>query len=286
MTHELKVTVLVDNTTLIDRYFPGEPGLSLMVEVDGKRVLFDTGYSDLFLHNANQMHIDLFALDFMVFSHGHLDHTGGFLHLLRHFTEASIEGVSHTLPDLIAHPYAFYPRPKPPLPNIGMLISGEEAARHLPVRTTRTPVWLTRDLVFLGEIPRYMAFEETDPGLRRIIFPDGRNEPDPIIDDSALACRTGKGLVIITGCSHAGIGNITAYARQVCGEERVADIIGGLHLTNASREKIEGTCSCLASLGLDALHCCHCTSLPATIALARCCPVKETGVGLALTYPG
>jgi len=285
MTQELKVTVLVDNNTLIDRYFSGEPGLSFLIESGGKRVLFDTGYSDVFLCNAGRMGIDLLNLDYVVFSHGHLDHTGGFPHLLRHFTEASIEGVSRTLPDLIAHPYAFYPRPKPPLPNIGSLLNEEETRRHLPVRTTRAPLWLTRDLVFLGEIPRTFAFEETDPGKRRIIFPDGRNEPDQLIDDSALAFRSKKGLVVITGCSHAGIGNITAYAREVCGEKRVANIIGGLHLANAQQEKIRMTGKYLASLHLDALHCCHCTSLSATIALAACCPVQETGVGMSLTYP-
>lgn len=286
MTHELKVTVLVDNNTLIDRYFLGEPGLSLLVEADGKRVLFDTGYSDLFIRNASRMGIDLLALDSVVFSHGHLDHTGGFPHLLRLFTEASIEKVPHSLPEIIAHPYAWYPRPKPPIPNIGSLITEKEAGRHLPVRTTRAPFWFTRDLVFLGEIPRVLPFEETDPGSRRILFPDGRNEPDRIMDDSALVYRSKNGLVIITGCSHAGIGNITAYARRVCGEERVVVIIGGLHLTNAPREKIQMTGEYLAGLQLDALHCCHCTSLPATIALAGCCPVRETGVGLFLTYPG
>lgn len=284
MTHELNLTVLVDNNTLIDRYFHGEPGLSFLVEADGKRFLFDTGYSDLFLRNAGRMGIGLLNLDFVVFSHGHLDHTGGFPHLLRHFIEASIERVPHSRPELIAHPYAWYPRPKPPLPNTGSLVTEEEVTRHLPVRTTRTPLWLTRDLVFLGEIPRTLPFEETDPGPRRIVFPDGHSEPDRIIDDSALAYRSKGGLVIITGCSHAGIGNITTYARQVCGEKRVVDIIGGLHLTNATREKIEGTCACLAGLELDALHCCHCTSLPATIALAGCCPVRETGVGLTLSW--
>jgi 7,8-dihydropterin-6-yl-methyl-4-(beta-D-ribofuranosyl)aminobenzene 5'-phosphate synthase len=284
MTHTLNVTVLVDNNTLIDRYFLGEPGLSFLVTADGKRILFDTGYSDLFLRNASRMGIDLLTLDSVVFSHGHLDHTGGFPHLLRHYTEASIESVPHSLPELISHPFALYPRPKPPLPNIGSLITEEETQRHLRVRTTRPPLWLTRDLVFLGEIPRNVAYEETDPGPRRILFPDGHSEPDRIIDDSALVYRSKKGLVIITGCSHSGIGNIVAYARQVCGEKRVVDIIGGLHLTNATREKLDGTCACLASLELEALHCCHCTSLPATIALAGHCPVRETGVGLTLSW--
>jgi 7,8-dihydropterin-6-yl-methyl-4-(beta-D-ribofuranosyl)aminobenzene 5'-phosphate synthase len=284
MTSELTITVLVDNRTLIDRYYLGEPGLSLLVEADGNRILLDTGYSDVFIRNAGRMGINLLSLDYVVFSHGHLDHTGGFPHLLRHLTEASIEGVPHKLPELITHPYALYPRPKPPLPNIGSLVSEEEVARHIPVRTSRKPIWLSENMVFLGEIPRRFRFEEQSPGSRKIMMPNGSMEPDLLIDDSALAYRSEKGLVILTGCSHAGIVNIVTHARQVCDEKRVVDIIGGLHLQNAPQEKIEGTCAGLSGFALHALHCCHCTSLPATIALAGCCPVRETGVGLSITY--
>jgi 7,8-dihydropterin-6-yl-methyl-4-(beta-D-ribofuranosyl)aminobenzene 5'-phosphate synthase len=284
MTSELTVTVLVDNNTLIDRYFLGEPGLSLFIEADGNRILFDTGYSEIFLRNAGRMGVDLLSLDYVIFSHGHLDHTGGFPHLLRHFTEASIEGKSRQLPELITHPFALYPRPKPPLPNIGSLISEEEIARHITVRTSRKQVWLNENLVYLGEIPRRFPFEDQDPGSRKIVMPNGNMEPDLLIDDSALAYRSEKGLVIVTGCSHTGIVNIVTYAREVCDEERVVDIIGGLHLQNAPQEKIEGTCTGLSGFALHALHCCHCTSLPATIALAACCPVRETGVGLSVTY--
>jgi 7,8-dihydropterin-6-yl-methyl-4-(beta-D-ribofuranosyl)aminobenzene 5'-phosphate synthase len=77
MIPELSITVLVDNNTLTDRYFTGEPGLSYLIETAGKKILFDTGYSGLFLSNAQKMRISLFDLDMIVLSHGHLDHTGG-----------------------------------------------------------------------------------------------------------------------------------------------------------------------------------------------------------------
>ena len=90
MTSRLTLTVLVDNTTITDRYFMGEPGLSILIETAGKKILFDTGYSGLFLANAEKMGISLRDLDFIALSHGHLDHSGGLVTLIRHLTEAKI----------------------------------------------------------------------------------------------------------------------------------------------------------------------------------------------------
>jgi metal-dependent hydrolase (beta-lactamase superfamily II) len=73
----MKLSVLVDNNTLIDRYFLGEPALSFFIEEDDKRILFDTGYSDAFIRNAEKMRIDLRNLDWVALSHGHVDHTWG-----------------------------------------------------------------------------------------------------------------------------------------------------------------------------------------------------------------
>ncbi|MCX6690291.1 MAG: MBL fold metallo-hydrolase, partial [Methanoregula sp.] len=122
------------------------------------------------------------------------------------------------------------------------------------------------------------------PGTRKIVLPDGSTEPDLLLDDSALAFRASTGLVIITGCSHAGICNITEYAREVCGEDRVVDIIGGLHLLTPDQIRMKKTGEYLRDLHLKALHACHCTSLASKIALAHWCPLQETGVGMTITW--
>lgn len=280
----LTITVLVDNHTLTDRYLSGEPGLSLFLEADGKRILFDLGFSDLFLRNAETMGIDLCDLDTIVLSHGHLDHTGGLVPLMHHLVKATLEKVPCRYPALVAHPHCFYPRPKPPLPDIGPILPEDRVSRFFPVTATREPHWITGNLVFLGEIERRFGFENKDPGSRRIVMPDGSLESDHLLDDSALAYRSDRGLVIITGCSHAGICNIIEQARRVCGDDRVVDVIGGLHLLSPKIEELEGTLSYLAGLRLEALHACHCTSLSAKVALAGKCPIRETGVGLKIEY--
>jgi 7,8-dihydropterin-6-yl-methyl-4-(beta-D-ribofuranosyl)aminobenzene 5'-phosphate synthase len=284
VTPQLSLTVLVENTTLTDRYFSGEPGLSFLIETAGKKILFDTGYSGLFLTNAEKMGIEMRDLDVVVLSHGHLDHSGGIVTLVRYLTEAKIEGIVHKVPELIAHPRCFYPKEKLPLQNNGSILDEAEVRRHFLVNLSSEPVWITDDLVFLGEIPRKFAFEQTDPKKRRIRLPDGRTEPDQLLDDTALAFRSCSGLVIITGCSHAGICTITEYAREICEETRVIDIIGGLHLLSPDPQRIKKTKKYLRSLHLDALHACHCTSFSSKMALARYCPVQEVGTGLKLEW--
>jgi 7,8-dihydropterin-6-yl-methyl-4-(beta-D-ribofuranosyl)aminobenzene 5'-phosphate synthase len=284
MTPQLSLTVLVDNNTLTDRYFLGEPGLSFLLETAGKKILFDTGYSGVFLVNAYKMGISLRDMDFLVLSHGHHDHTGGLVALIRHLTEAKIEKIKHQVPELIAHPRCFYPKEKIPLQNNGSILDEAEIRRQFPVNLSDRPVRITEDLVFLGEIPRKFAFELPETGKRRIYFPDGRTEPDQLLDDSALAFRSPAGLVIITGCSHAGICNITEYAREVCGENRIVDIIGGLHLLSPNPERMMQTLEYLHDLNLPALHACHCTSLASKTVLSEYCPVQEMGVGIKLKW--
>jgi len=284
MSAGISITILVDNHTFTDRYLTGEPGLSIFVEADGKRILFDLGFSDVFLRNAETMGIDLCDLDVIVLSHGHLDHTGGLVPLMHYLARSTIEKIPCRYPVLVAHPHCFYPRPKPPLPDIGPILPEDRVSRFFPVIARREPYWITGNLVFLGEIERQFGFEEKTPGSRRIVTPDGREEPDYLLDDSALAYRSDEGLVIITGCSHAGICNIIEQARRVCGEARVVDVIGGLHLLSPTKEELEGTISYLSELGLEALHACHCTSLASKVALAAKCPIRETGVGLRIEY--
>jgi len=280
----LTLRVLVDNSTCVDRYFGGEPALSLYLECGGKHILFDTGYSGLLCSNAGKMGIDLLDLDYIVLSHGHIDHTGGLPSLMRLFLEAAIEERPHRVPMVVAHPHCFCPRPMPRLADIGSPVDEARVARQFPVTTSRTPVWLTENLVFLGEVERAMDDAVPDRHTKRtIITPDGM-EPDRVLDDTALAFRSHSGLVIITGCSHAGIGNTIHYAQKVCKESRVRDVIGGFHLKESDREALSATLACLKSVSPVALHPCHCTSLAAKIALAGVTTVGEVGVGSALEF--
>jgi len=275
------LTVLVDNATLIDRYFLAEPGFSVHIESGGKQILFDLGYSDIFLTNAGKMGIDLLNVDYAALSHGHIDHTGGLVPLMRHHREAVIEKRPHKKPVIIAHPHCFCPRPNPPLVNIGAPVDAEQLARQFPVTTSRAPLWLTDDLVFLGEIPDYGGCRDTKK--RTILLPEGEQQ-DQLKDDTALAYRSDTGLVIITGCSHSGIGSISRYAQEVCGEEKIRDVIGGFHLMGDNTAGIAATVLELEGIKPANLHPCHCTSLAAKIALAKLAPVHEVGVGLKLEY--
>ena len=96
-------------------------------------MLFDTGASDAVVRNAERLKVDLLNLDYIVLSHGHNDHTGGLYHLLRLFLEAIVDGTAHRLPRFIAHPHCFYPRPKPPLPDIGAVLSADSVRRFVPL---------------------------------------------------------------------------------------------------------------------------------------------------------
>ena len=221
----VKLTVLVDNNTLIDRYFLAEPGVCYYIESDGRKVLFDTGYSDVFIKNALKMGIDLLGLDMVVLSHAHLDHTWGLQHLIQIYAEQGFENKPVKRPALIAHPSVFQRRFIPGLGDIGSLVSEETAGRYFDLQLTRQPRWLHPGLVFLGQIERGNDFEAGAPiGLIR---QDGRDADDFLLDDSALAFMSSQGLVIIAGCAHAGICNTVTRAMHVCGDQRLVDIIGG-----------------------------------------------------------
>lgn len=276
----MKLTVLIDNATLIDRYFRAEPGLCLHIEDHGRTFLLDCGYSGLFLENAQKLGISLSRLDGIILSHGHLDHTWGLISLIRHMTELRMEGQTCIRPDLIAHPQALTAIRFDQCPNIGSLLETGQLARHFELRLSSSPLRLGEKLFYLGEIPRVHAFEHAEG----IGIKDGESGPDMVPDDTALVYQGQNGLVIITGCAHAGICNIVEQAMTVTGEHRIADIIGGLHLLNASTSRLEATVNFLRALRPKMLSPCHCTDLNAKIALNAAAPLREVGVGLVVKY--
>lgn len=277
----MKLSVLVDNNTFIDQYFVGEPALSFFIEEDGKRILFDTGYSNAFLKNANKLEIDLRNLDYVVLSHGHADHTWGLSHLIRLYMEAKLEKMNINIPTVIGHPLVFNTK-LDSTGEIGSFLSYDKVSHHFPTRLSKEPLWLTDRLVFLGEIKRTIDFEGTDP-MGQVVTDEGIIN-DFLIDDTAIVYKSEKGLVIITGCSHSGICNMIEYAKEVCQEDSVSDIIGGFHLQNPTKTQLENTVDFIKKLEPATLHACHCTDLHSKIALSSAATLEEVGVGLQLFY--
>lgn len=277
----MKLTILVDNTTIIDRYFLGEPGVSFFIEEAGKSILFDVGYSDIFIRNAQKLGIDLYSVDYVAVSHGHIDHTWGFMPLISLYNEAVIEKRGCGRPVLLAHNNAFE-RKYYGSETIGSLTDEKLLGDYFDMKLGREPFWITEKLVFLGEIERTNSFENKKPVGKRIN--NGAEEDDYVLDDTALAYKSAEGLVIITGCSHSGICNIVEQARKVCGEDRIADIIGGFHLLSPDREQLEQTRDYMKHIGVKQLHACHCTDFGSRLVLSEAAEIKETGVGLVLEY--
>lgn len=276
----MKLTILVDNNTLIDRYFLAEPGLSIHINENEVNVLFDVGYSDIFIRNAQKMNISLSQIDFIAISHGHLDHTWGLESLIKYYTELKIEQIQHKTPTIIGHPKTFSSIAYPGIPEIGSNISENKLKKHFELSLKKEPQWITKRLLYLGEIPRKTKFEN-NMGLG---IKEGEKTEDNIPEDSALVYRSDNGLVVITGCSHSGICNIIEYAKEICSEEKIFDIIGGLHLQNPSKEQMAGTLKYIKALDLENIHACHCTDLKSKIQLSTVAKIEEVGVGLVLNY--
>ena len=277
------LSVLVDNNTLIDRYYCGEPGVSFYIETGQTRVLFDCGYSDIVLRNAQAMGIDLRTVDVVVLSHGHIDHSGGLEPLAKLLAHEHNAGRARLRPALIAHPAALEAKQLEDGTSNGIAVSAALLRTTFDVRSSREPVWLDERLVFLGEIERNTNFERPAAiGVRS--DGAGRWLPDELPDDSALAYVADEGIVVVSGCSHSGICNIVQAAQRITGVNRVLDIVGGFHLQNPQQQQLDGTVAFIASLGLPALHACHCTDLGSKVALAAAASLREVGCGLRLEY--
>lgn len=277
----MQITVLVDNNTIIDRYLLGEPGVSFYIREGGKNILFDVGYSDVFIINARKLGINLYDVDYVAISHGHLDHTWGLEPIIRMYSEARTEKISFKKPVLIAHPQAFESKYHDN-EVIGSIITEKALGDFFDMNLKREPFWITDRLVFLGEIERTISFENKKPVGKRMV--QGIEEPDFLRDDTVLAYKSEKGLVIITGCSHSGICNIINYAKKVCNDDRIADVIGGLHLLNPEVETLELTKEFIRQAGVKKLHACHCTDLKSKLALSEAAELEEVGAGLVLEF--
>jgi 7,8-dihydropterin-6-yl-methyl-4-(beta-D-ribofuranosyl)aminobenzene 5'-phosphate synthase len=256
--HALKVTLLstmlVGSTTGM-----GEWGFSALVEADGHRILLDTGaHPDTVLQNARDLHIDLSDVKEVILTHNHWDHVSGLISLRKEMMKKNPSALS------VAHVAKgiFYSRPTPQgEDNLmiafkkeyeatgGRFIEHEEAAELFP------GAWLT------GPVPRKFP-EHNWSSTGKVQTPAGLVE-DTIPEDQSLVLNTPEGLVVLTGCGHAGIVNILTFARTEFPNEPVEAVVGGLHLFQATDEQLNWTADKLKDFKVANLIGAHCTGIEA-----------------------
>ncbi|MDO9585261.1 MAG: MBL fold metallo-hydrolase [Syntrophales bacterium] len=258
---DIKITTLSENTANFG--FLAEWGLSILVEVDGLRILMDTGMSFSATHNAQLMGIDLATIDRIVLSHGHTDHTGGLREVLKRRDE--VEVLAH--PDVWSLKYAL--RGKETKEHyVGIPFSrGELESLGAHFSLVREPVRITDRIMTTGEIPMLSGYEEIENNL--LVKEAGVLQPDRLADDIALVIDTDFGLVVILGCAHRGVINTLRHAQKLTGKELVYAVIGGTHLFRASGERIEQTIADLKEIGIQRLGVSHCTGFHASARLAQ-----------------
>lgn len=267
----------------------GEHGLSLLVSVwlgeKKHTILFDTGFTGIaLLHNAELLGLDLKDIEALVVSHFHMDHTGGLSRFL--------DSVGKPLP-LILHPDAFlYPRfvvgkdgRKEEFPRT--LVRSELEARNLRIVESKAPVSIAEDAILVcGEVERGTDFEIGMPNA--YMETNGKAEKDPMHDDQGIIMHLrGKGLVVISGCSHAGIVNTVNHARKITGEKRVYGIMGGFHLPwPAYKDKVEPTIRALGEFKPAVLVPMHCTGWNSIHRIAEAFPASAilNSVGSKFTF--
>jgi 7,8-dihydropterin-6-yl-methyl-4-(beta-D-ribofuranosyl)aminobenzene 5'-phosphate synthase len=251
MISNLKVTIIVNNISETSE-LKSEHGLSIWVEADERKFLFDTGQSDILIHNAEQLGIDLATADSLILSHGHYDHTGG----VEPVTDRNSSIAIYCNSGVFIPRYSRQSdgRMKP----IGITKKSSEALHKASgnIHWVDKPIMLADDIGITGPIPRVTDFEDTGGNF---FYDLEGTKPDTVSDDLAVWLQTSKGLCVLTGCCHSGLVNTLKYISSLTGQASVHSVIGGFHLLNASSERMENTCEYLHDSDVNWIVPCHCT---------------------------
>jgi 7,8-dihydropterin-6-yl-methyl-4-(beta-D-ribofuranosyl)aminobenzene 5'-phosphate synthase len=262
--HALKVTIL--STMLVGETAGiGEWGFSALVEADGHRILVDTGaYPETVLQNARNLNVDLSGVQEVILTHNHADHVGGLLTLRREMMKKNPSALSvvHVAKGI------FYSRPSAQGESNPMIAirkeyeaTGGRFIEHSDGADIFPGAWLS------GPVPRKYP-EHNWSVTGKVETPDGLVE-DTIPEDQSLVLDTTQGLVVLTGCGHAGIVNILTYSAEKFPRHDVDAVIGGLHLFPASDKQLDWTGDEFKLFKVANLLGAHCTGIEAVYRLRQ-----------------
>lgn len=255
MTENIKVTVLIENTT--DEGYEMEHGLSLYIETDNRNILLDAGQSDLFLKNADELMIDLKDTDYCVLSHGHYDHSGGFKALLDKYKDLKVYAK-----DGFDGPYYSG--------NGGMHyigLSDELLSEHKDNFITVNSFKEIDEGVYV--VPHSTkGLEEKAKRAGLYVKKDNEYVPDDFSHEISLVIETTKGLVIFNSCSHSGLETILLEVKNALPDKKIYGFFGGLHMKGKkdgeeictfTDEDLDKLKEAVEKEGLEVLYTGHCT---------------------------
>lgn len=287
---EVEIQVLVDNNASLGRLL-GEGGFSALVLVkydDSSKFsfLFDTGGGTPALdYNLKVMEKDLSSIEMIILSHGHWDHVGGTMKVISKIGK-KVPVLCH--PDALLHKIFTAKNGKRYEIGIHEYYNESELETKTEVIVTTEPYNVTDGVTTTGVVPRTNDFEELTGNLQKIVtVRDGKEAPDLIEDDlSVIFHLKDDSVVILTGCCHSGIVNTINHAVTLNGSSSVVGIVGGLHLHDASKERLTKTIENLRQYPLTTIGACHCTGLKGRSALMNAFegPFKDVGVGSVLKF--
>jgi 7,8-dihydropterin-6-yl-methyl-4-(beta-D-ribofuranosyl)aminobenzene 5'-phosphate synthase len=249
------ISIIAEDTIAFDTPFWGRFGLSMLLELNSdtseNQILYDTNMAAApILHNLNILGKSLGEVSAIFLSHCHYDHTAGLAGIL----DALGRPIS-----VIAHPEIFRPCFEINPDGIGHIgivgqSRGELEQKGAAFTLTKQPLNLMTGVTTTGEIERLTAFEKLED-LYTII--NGDVVQDHERDDMSVILNFPEGLVIVTGCCHAGIVNTMEHARKITGVDKIYAVVGGLHLIDASEEKVDKSIEALREV--DWVFAGHCT---------------------------
>lgn len=249
----LRFYILTENRVR-KRGLLAEHGLSLWIEFGRDQILFDTGQSGAFIHNAASMGIRLEESLRIIFSHGHYDHTGGFRELRN---KMSTQAKIHLHPEAFRKRYVIKGENTEPVEvGIPWSLDSLGIGQDEVVFNTK-PVWISDGILISGEIPRKTGFEEV-PAYFKTESPAGMIQ-DRITDEQMLIIKGAGGLYLFLGCGHPGVVNCLHYAVELFPGAKIAAVIGGMHLEAAGASRVNQTVRSLCDFGVKKVIPLHCT---------------------------